>query len=228
MVEKSSSRSLYISSIGVLSALMAVLAFASVVIPTPLGSYDVSSVLIFLVAILYGPEIGMAVTCIGQFVGKGLLITYSGLPAIYIPGAVAVRGVEAYIVGRLGRASTLGRYRESLAMIIGVFWETAAFVVADYFLYTALWGPGGGISAISFTIWTIVDLIWVPLGLAALIYARAAFKTTYMDKDLRLNESFARSSILLGSIIFVIFCWGLIAIACLMPGWLMGSVFPAP
>ncbi|MFX1561860.1 MAG: ECF transporter S component [Promethearchaeota archaeon] len=228
MAEKPSSRSLYVATIGVLSALMAVLAFASVVIPTPLGSYDVSSVLIFLVAILYGPEIGMAVTCIGQFVGKGLLISYFGLPAIYIPGAIAVRGVEAYIVGHLGRASAFGRYREVLAMIIGVFWETAAFVAADYFLYTALWGPGGGIVAISFTVWTIVDLVWVPLGLAALIYARAAFKTTYMDKDLRLDVSSARSNVLLGSAIFVIFCWGLIAIACFMPGWLMGPVFPTP
>jgi uncharacterized membrane protein len=228
MVEKSYSRSLFIATIGVLSALMAVLAFASVVIPTPLGSYDVSSVLIFLVAILYGPEIGMAVTCIGQFIGKGLLITYSGLPAIYIPGAVAVRGVEAYIVGRLGRVSSLGRYRESLAMIIGVLWETAAFVIADYYLYNALWGPGGGIFAISFTIWTIVDLIWVPLGLAALIYARAAFKTTYMDEDLKLNQSPARSSVLFGSFIFVIFCWGIILVAGLIPGWLMGPVFPTP
>ena len=102
MAEIPSPRSMYVATIGILSALMAVLSYASIVIPTPLGSIDSSSVLIFATAILYGPEIGLIVTVIGQLVGKGLLITYAGLPAVYIPGVVAVRGVEAYVVARLG------------------------------------------------------------------------------------------------------------------------------
>jgi uncharacterized membrane protein len=228
MNEKQSPRSLYVATIGILSALMAVLSFASIVIPTPLGSYDASSVLIFTVAILYGPEIGLITTVIGQLVGKGFLITYSGLPAVYIPGVVAVRGVEAYIVGYLGRRVSNTKYSEITAMVVGVFWETGAFVLADIYLWTFFFGSiAAGLWAATFTAWTIVDLIWVPLGLAAIYYARIAFKGKYLDKELNLVAPPGHRGTFIVSVLLIVFAWGLIIIAGIT-GLLFSPIFPPP
>ena len=207
---------------------MAVLSFASIVIPTPLGSYDASSVLIFAIAILYGPEIGLITTVIGQFIGKGLLITYSGLPAVYIPGVVAVRGFEAYIVGYLGRRLSNTKFGESFAMVMGVFWETGAFVIADIYLWTFFFGSiAAGLWAATFTVWTIIDLIWIPLGLAAVYYARVAFKGHYLDKELNLTNPPGHRGTFIVSVLLVVFAWGLIIIAGLT-GVLFSPIFPPP
>ena len=228
MAEIPSPRSMYVATIGILSALMAVLSYASIVIPTPLGSIDSSSVLIFATAILYGPEIGLIVTVIGQLVGKGLLITYAGLPAVYIPGVIAVRGVEAYVVGYLGRRFASSRYGEISAMVTGALWETAGFVIADFYLWGMIGGIFAGLTAIlTGTIWTIVDLVWIPLGVAAVYYVRAAFKATYLDEHLNLVTVPGRLGVMLFSLCLVILSWILIIVAGLT-GWLMGPVFSLP
>lgn len=226
MTEMPSSRSMYVATIGILSALMAVLSYASIVIPTPLGSIDASSVLIFAVAILYGPEIGLIVTVIGQLIGKGLLITYAGLPAVYIPGVVAVRGIEAYIVGYLGRRFASTRYGESSAMVTGVVWETAGFVLADFYLYAMIGGVFAGLTAVvSGTIWTIIDLIWVPLGIAAVYYVRATFKTQYLDEHLNLVKAPRHRSAFYICLFLSFLSWGLIVVAG-ATGLLMGPLLP--
>ena len=218
---------MYVATLGILGSLMAVFSFASIVIPTPLGSYDASSILIFAVAILYGPEIGLIVTVMGQLIGKGLLITYSGLPAVYIPGVVAVRGIEAYIVGYLGRRFKGSPYGEPFAMVTGVLWETGAFVLADFYLWTMLGGVLAGIAAISFTVWTFVDLIWVPLGIAAIFYVRAAFKAQYLDEELNLLDPPGHRGAFFFSLFLIVFSWGLIIFAGLT-GLLYSPVIPPP
>ncbi len=226
MSEPPSPRSMYFATIGILSALMAVLAYASIVVPTPLGSIDASSVLIFAAAILYGPEIGLIITVIGQLVGKGLLITYAGLPAVYIPGVVAVRGIEAYVVGYFGRRFASSRYGEPSAMVTGVLWETTGFVLADFYLFAMIGGIFGGIAAVLVgSIWTIIDLIWVPLGLAAVFYARATFKATYLDEHLNLVNVSGHRGLLYSCLILILISWGLIIVAGLT-GLLMGPLLP--
>jgi uncharacterized membrane protein len=205
---------------------MAVLSYASIVVPTPLGSLDASSVLIFVTAILYGPEIGLIVTVIGQLVGKGLLITYAGLPAVFIPGVVAVRGIEAYVVGYLGRRLTSKRYGEPSAMIMGVVWETTGFVLADFYLFTMIGGVLTGLTAVlSGSIWTIIDLIWVPLGIAAVYYVRAAFKTRFLDEHLNLINPPGHRSVFYICIFLIFLSWGLIIVAG-ATGILMGPLLP--
>lgn len=209
--------SLNVATVGIMSALMAVLSYASIVVPPPLGSIDASSVLIFLVAILYGPVIGVSITCIGQFVGKGLLISFYGYPAVFIPGVVAVRGVEALIIGVIARKTFKGGYGlEVLAMIIGVLWETVGFVIADVYLF--------GAAAIA-TVLTIVDLVWVPFGIAAIAYVRTAFKTEYLDEQLGITGSRTMWGLLIGSLAFIICCWILIILAGIT-GFLMGPLLP--
>jgi uncharacterized membrane protein len=226
MAEIASPRSMYVATIGILSALMAVLAYASIVVPTPLGSLDASSVLIFGVAVLYGPELGLIITVVGQLVGKGLLITYAGLPAVYIPGVVAVRGIEAYVVGYLGRRFSSSRYGEPSAMVTGVIWETTGFVLADLFLYGMIGGVFAGIVAVlTGSIWTIIDLIWVPLGLAAVYYTRAAFKARYLDEHLNLVNAPGHRGIFFFCLFITLLSWALIVFAGLT-GLLWGPVLP--
>lgn len=226
MAKLPSPRSMYFATIGILSALMAVLSYASIVVPTPLGSLDASSVLIFAAAILYGPEIGLIITVIGQLLGKGLLITYAGLPAVYIPGVIAVRGIEAYIVGYLGRRFQNKRYGEPGAMITGVLWETTGFVLADFYLFALIGGVFAGITAVlTGSIWTMLDLIWVPLGIAAIYYVRVAFNTTYLDKHLGLVEVSGHRVIFYICFFLILLAWVLIIIAGLT-GLLMGPLLP--
>ncbi len=218
MEEKHGSISLYVSTIGVLSALMAVLAWASITVPPPVQSIDASSVLIFAVSILYGPELGMIITSIGQFIGKGFYLSSLAAPAIFIPGIVAVRGPEAAIVGYIGRTNRLSQnIREPLAMVIGVLWETGAFMVADYLLF----GIAGAIGVI----WTIVDLVWVPLGAAAIYYARISFKAQYLDESIGLTEVKPRRGFLVTGIIFILICWGLIILSAIT-GWALTPLIP--
>jgi uncharacterized membrane protein len=226
MAKLPSPRSMYFATIGILSSLMAILSYASIVVPTPLGSLDASSVLIFAAAILYGPEIGLIITVIGQLLGKGLLITYAGLPAVYIPGVIAVRGIEAYIVGYLGRRFRNKRYGEPGAMITGALWETAGFVLADFYLFTLIGGVFAGITAVlTGSIWTMLDLIWIPLGIAAIYYVRVTFNTTYLDEHLGLINVSGHRVIFYICFFFIILAWVLIIIAGLT-GLLMGPLLP--
>ncbi len=217
LAEKSTPRSLYVATVGVLSALMAFMAMFAVVLPPPLGSIDTSSILIFLVAILYGPSFGLIITSIGQLVGKGVLITSVGWPAIFIPGIVAVRGPEAFIVGYIGRSKTLGKIREPLAMVIGVIWETVAFVIADFWLF----GIAGAIGVI----FTFIDVIWVPVAIAGIYYVRMSFKTEYLDEHLGLVDPRAKRGFIITGWIFIILCWVFILVSGLT-GWGMLPVLP--
>lgn len=217
LAEKSAPRSLYVATIGVLSALMAFMAMFAVVLPPPLGSIDTSSILIFAVSILYGPSFGLIITTIGQLIGKGVLITSVGWPAIFIPGIVAVRGPEALIVGYIGRNKALGRIREPLAMVVGVTWETLAFVIADFWLF----GIAGAIGVI----FTFIDIIWVPVAIAAIYYVRLSFRTEYLDEHLGLVDPRVKRGFLVTGALFVIICWLFIFIAGIT-GWGMLPILP--
>ncbi|MFW9831427.1 MAG: ECF transporter S component [Candidatus Thorarchaeota archaeon] len=217
MTERIAPQSLYVATVGVLGALMAVMAMFAVVLPPPLGSIDTSSILIFVTSILYGPAFGLIITCIGQLIGKGVLISSVGWPAVFIPGIVAVRGPEALIVGYIGRNKSLGRIREPLAMIIGVIWETGAFIVADFYLF----GIAGAIGVV----WTIIDLVWVPAAIAAIYYVRMSFRTEYLDKELGLVDPRAKKGFLITGLLFIVVSWIFILISGIT-GWGMLPLLP--
>jgi hypothetical protein len=141
-----------------------------------------------------------------------------GWPAIFIPGIVAVRGPEAFIVGYIGRSKSLGRFREPLAMGIGVVWETVAFVIADFWLF----GIAGAIGVI----FTFIDIIWVPIAIAAIYYVRMTFKTEYLDEHLGLVDPRAKRGFLITGSLFILLCWIFILISGIT-GWGMLPLFPS-
>jgi uncharacterized membrane protein len=165
-------KSLLISYVAIFSALMAVLTAIIIPMPTPLGGYDASSTLIFITAILFGPTLATIITCIGQFIGTAYLVS-GGMPLIFLPGIIAIRGPEAALVGALRKKN------EVAAMIVGPIWETIGFLIADLWLF----GPAGFI-----VIFTIVDLIWVFPALIGVTAIRRAFQIKYLDTALDLDS----------------------------------------
>jgi hypothetical protein len=205
-------RSKVIALAGVLSATVAVLTFFFVPAPIPLGGFDSSSILILSLPILLGAELGTIIICAGEFVGTALLLAFVGGPLYFLPGIVAVRGPEAYFVGKIGRSGFLGssrqRGRELLATIIGPIWETAGFIAADYYVYYLMYGPVGGTYALLTLLWTLIDLIWVAPAIAVLRVVRKWLKTDYMDRQLGLEDSdVTKRRLFRTSVIFILITW---------------------
>jgi hypothetical protein len=112
-------------------------------------------------------------------------------------------------------------------MVTGVVWETTAFVLADIFLWGMLGGILAGLVAATFTIWTILDLIWVPLGIAAIYYVRVAFKAQYLDEHLNLIDGPGHRGVFFFCVGLIALSWGLLIIAG-FTGWFISPLFPGP
>ena len=91
----SSQRTILITLTGILGALMAVLTILIIPVPPPIGGFDASTVLILSLAILFGPLIATPIVCLGAGVGTMYLVFGLGYPIIFLPGIIAVRGLEA-------------------------------------------------------------------------------------------------------------------------------------
>lgn len=200
------STAFFIAQIAVLSSLVAFLKILTIPMPIPLGSIDASSVLIFAIAILYGPSFATPVICIGQFVGLLYLTALLGFPAVFIPGIVAVRGAEAFIVGKLRHKNGNSGKWEIFAMVIGVLWETGAFVLADTYLF----GPGFGV----IVAFTIIDAIWIIPAIGVIAALRRIFEAKYFDDYFGFadNEQL-KKKLLYPSLAAIIISWILIILA---------------
>ena len=107
----------------------------------------------------------------------------------YVPGIIIARAPEALIVyafrGRSLRFLALG-------MAIATVFETFAFFIIDWVLYsfTAFYCPQtpcgssgifDGFVLASFDFGTLIDLVWIPLALALVVAARRAFNTQFFS-----------------------------------------------
>jgi uncharacterized membrane protein len=209
-------RSKVIALSGVLSALVAVLTFIIIPFPPPVGGFDSSSILILSLPIILGPELGMAIVCVGEFVGTMFLLSVGGGLLYYLPGIVAVRGPEAYFVGKIARSRQFGRPEGGgitvLAVVLGPLWETVGFIAANYYLYYLLSGPEGAIVVSLLLLTTLVDLVWVPLALLVMGATRRAFGASYLDKQLGLDDDRTKRNLFRASTIFIIICWVLLVL----------------
>jgi hypothetical protein len=192
------SRSLQISLIAILAALTAVLTAIIIPMPSPIGGFDPSTVLILSLGVLYGPVIATPIIIMGQFVGTLYLTMIYGYPLVFLPGIVAVRGSEAFLVG------VLRKKNEMLAVSIGPIWETIAFLIADIYLF----GPAGLI-----VITTLVDLLWVPVAIIVIGTLRSTFGSQYLDEAFGLQDPETSKKLLYPSILIIILAWVLIFLA---------------
>ncbi len=98
-------------------------------IPGPYGSYfNLGEVAIFLVALLCGPIPGALAGAVGSAM-TDMFLGYT----IWAPFTFVIKGVEGYIVGRLGRP--LGFKRSLLAIVIGGLWMIFGYGTTIAFLY---------------------------------------------------------------------------------------------
>jgi len=195
-----------LAQIAILSSLVAFLKILTIPMPIPLGSIDASSILIFAIAILYGPSFATPVICIGQFVGLLYLTALLGFPAVFIPGIVAVRGAEAFIVGKLRNKNGNSGKWEIFAMVIGVLWETGAFVLADTYLF----GPGFGV----IVAFTIIDAIWIIPAIGVIAALRRIFEAKYFDDYFGFaGDEQLKKKLLYPSLAAIIISWILIILA---------------
>lgn len=174
----SKSRSLAV--IIVFSALIAVATVLSLPMPPPLGEITWAPPIYMMLSVLAGPWIGAAATGIGSFIGEGLNIPLKGFPPIYAPGIVWARAPEAFIIGWARKKSQ----RALVAAMVGAtLFETTAFFFPDWFFYsygifygssnTGFWS---GLSAASFDLLTIVDIIFIPVALYLIEVSAPAFR----------------------------------------------------
>jgi len=210
------SRSKVVALSGILSALVAVLTFIIIPFPPPVGGFDSSSILILSLPIILGPELGTTIVCAGEFVGTIFLLGAVGGPLYYLPGIVAVRGPEAYLVGRIARSRVFGRPggkgRIMLAVTLGPVWETAGFIAANYYLYYLLIGFEGAVTASLLLLTTLFDLFWAIWALAIVAAIRLVFGASYLDKQLGLENDETKRNLFRASVIFIIVCWILLVL----------------
>jgi uncharacterized membrane protein len=204
-------RSTVVAVSGVLAALVAILTFIIIPMPAPIGGFDASSILVLSLPIILGVELGTIIVCIGEFVGTAFLVA-TGLAYIYyLPGIVAVRGLEALLVGKIARSSLFGHSGEStrqvVAAAVGPVWETGGFIAADFYLYYLLAGPTGAIVASISLLTTLIDLLWVPFAMLVVSAARQAFRTSRLDEQMGLKNDKTKRGLYYTCVLFILICW---------------------
>jgi hypothetical protein len=158
---------------GVMSALIAVTTTLAIPMPPPLSTITLAPIAIFVAGILMGPWIGLVASAIGSGIGFmagasiGTIAPPPGFLYIFLVGIIIARAPMGFGVGILRKTNEL------VAMAVGVLIETLIFLISDSYLF-------GFDVAFVFTIWTLVDLIYVPITYGILKGLRKALNTTYL------------------------------------------------
>ena len=74
---------------------------------------------------------------------------------------------------------------------------------------------------------TIIDLVWIPLGLAAIYYVRMTFKANYLDEELGLTDKRSIRGFVITGLLFISVSWILIFLMGLL-GLAFAPLFPFP
>ncbi len=133
--------------------------------PQPLAQYDLSPALIYTLGILVDPFTAAITVAIAMGLGVGYKVMTFGFPAIFIFGAMLVRGLEAAFISWLVRRRTEETSSvtswEMIVMFLGAVFETVAFFVFDWYLFG--WGVALTVLA------TIVDAVFIPVSIGVIV-----------------------------------------------------------
>ena len=157
------------------SMMVAVTTVANLVMvpmPPPLAEYDLSPVLIYALGVLVSPVWSGIIIGLAQGIGTFYKAMIFGWPLVFVPGAVLVRGFEAFLIGALLRLRKSNVEKavtswEIAAMVAGVVWETIGFFVADVVLF--------GVGYAMTTLLTIVDAVYIPVAIGLVAAVRRIF-----------------------------------------------------
>jgi len=153
----------------VMTAVTVVANLIMVPMPQPLAEYDASPVLIYSLGVLMDPVLAFLTVAAAMGIGVGYKVVTFGFPPIFIVGAMAVRGIEAALISGLvrsrGGATSRVSLWETASMGIGCVWETFGFFAIDALLF--------GIAYATIDVFTIVDLIFIPIAVGVVIAVRS-------------------------------------------------------
>ncbi len=162
------------------SALIAVSTILAIPLPPPLYEITWSPPIYMALSVLAGPWPAFVAIALGSFVGEGVNVATRGGPPIFALGIVWARAPEALFIGWARKKD-----RTTLAVVMGLAtaYETVAFLVPDWVFYTyGLFGYGSpvdistGFLAALPDLFTIFDVVYVPVAFAIMKAASPAFK----------------------------------------------------
>ena len=159
----------------VMTAVTVIANLIMVPMPQPLAEYDLAPVMIYTLGILLDPVLAILCIAVAMGIGVSYKMVLFGFPPVFVIGAMLVRGLEAGIISyivRLRKSSNTKTITtlEVLVMGLGAVWETLGFYSIDWYLF--------GQGAASIDLFTIVDLIFIPIAVGVIIGVRRSLKTS--------------------------------------------------
>jgi len=163
--------------------------FLAIPIPPPLYEITAAPAFYFAISVLYSRKVSFWSTAIGSAVGEAINVFVTnpsvGNP-IYIPGIIWARAPEALIIYYFRNRSI--RWL-SIGMALATVYETFAFYIPDSLFYayalfsysTNVQGLTAGFAWATFDFGTLIDLAWIPVGIALVVAVRKAFKTDFLS-----------------------------------------------
>jgi uncharacterized membrane protein len=154
--------------------------------PPPLFEITLAPVFYLAISVLFPRRVSFWATAIGSAIGEAINVAvYGGFP-IYVAGIVWARAPEALIVYRFRNGSVRMLI---ISMVLATIYETLAFFFPDWLFYslalfsysTGPQGLAGGFASAFSDLFTMVDLVWIPLAIAAIIAVRKTFRTRFLD-----------------------------------------------
>lgn len=162
------------------SALIALGTIISIPLPAPLYEITWSPAVYFALAVLADTGTAFSATAVGGFLGEAYNVAFkAGGSPIYPFGMVWARAPEVLIIAwaRNKSGKTL-----AISMALATVYETAAFFFPDWAFYSlGLFGYGNptgmatGFYAALPDVFTMVDLVYIPVAFAIIRAARPAF-----------------------------------------------------
>jgi hypothetical protein len=162
--------------------------FLAIPVPPPLYEITAAPAFYFAISVLYPRKVSFWSTAIGSAVGEAISVFVTnpslGNP-IYVPGIIWARAPEALIIYYFRNRSI--RWL-SIGMVLATVYETFAFYIPDSLFYayalfsysTNTQGLTAGFAWATFDFGTLIDLAWIPVGMALVVAARKAFKTDFL------------------------------------------------
>lgn len=173
------------AQIAIFSALIALTTgILRIPLPQPVGEITLAPVFYLPISVLFSPRVSFWSIAIGSAVGEVISIASSGYPPIYVPGIVWARAPEALIIYKF-RSRSMSWI--SFGMVLATIYETVAFLVPDTFFYAySLFSYSGatdlasGFSLASLDLLTLIDLVFVPIAIAIIVFTRRQFHVQFL------------------------------------------------
>lgn len=179
--------SLTIARIATFSALIVVgTSVARIPLPPPIFEITLAPAFYLAIAALFSKKISFWSTAIGSGIGEAINLVFTPGPLIFIPGIIWARAPEALMVYK---------FREkpapwlAIVMILATIYETIAFLIPDtlfyaYGLFSYADTPQGlaaGFGLAFSDVFTLLDIVFVPVAILAIIAVRRVFHIRFFD-----------------------------------------------